>query len=74
MLPRIPLGEDVRNFWKFSKGGRQLAELHINYETTPPYSGIHISGEDSGFFNVVEMQFPKKGQQDTGFQYSSQSL
>ncbi len=32
MLPRIPLVEDVRDFWKFSKAGRQLAELHINYE------------------------------------------
>ena len=35
MLPRIPLMEDVKDFWKFSKAGRQLAELHINYENVP---------------------------------------
>ena len=31
MLPRIPLVEDVKDFWKFSKAGRKLADLHINY-------------------------------------------
>ena len=31
-LPRLPLVEDVNDFWKFSKTGRQLAELHVNYE------------------------------------------
>lgn len=33
MLPRLPLVEDVRDFWAFSKAGRQLADLHLNYET-----------------------------------------
>jgi predicted helicase len=33
MLPRLPLVEDVKDFWAFSKAGRKLAELHINYET-----------------------------------------
>jgi predicted helicase len=32
MLPRLPLVEDVRDFWAFSKAGRMLAELHLNYE------------------------------------------
>jgi predicted helicase len=45
MLPRIPLVEDVRDFWKFSKAGRKLAELHINYEVVPPYEGVEVSGE-----------------------------
>ncbi len=65
MLPRIPLVEDVRDFWKFSKAGRKLAELHINYEEVPPYEGIEVSGESSGNFKVQKMRFPKKGQQDT---------
>src|SRR5690606_9924377 len=65
MLPRIPLVEDVRDFWKFSKAGRQLAELHINYESVPPYGGVQVSGEDSGFLKVEKMRFPKKGQKDT---------
>jgi predicted helicase len=60
MLPRIPLIEDVRDFWKFSKAGRGLAELHINYEQVPPYEGVEVSGEGSKFFKVEKMRFPKK--------------
>jgi len=65
MLPRIPLVEDVRDFWKFSKAGRQLAELHINYESVPPYDGVQVTGADSGFYTVEKMRFPKKDQKDT---------
>lgn len=65
MLPRIPLVEDVRDFWKFSKAGRALAELHINYEDIPPYEGVEVSGDSSGNFKVQKMRFPKKGQQDS---------
>ena len=64
-LPRLPLVEDVRDFWKFSKTGRQLAELHINNESEPPYTGVQVSGADSNFYLVEKMRFPKKGQQDT---------
>lgn len=65
MLPRIPLVEDVRDFWKFSKAGRALAELHINYESVPPFAGVQVTGESSGFFTVEKMRYPKKGQTDT---------
>lgn len=65
MLPRIPLMEDVRDFWKFSKAGRQLAELHIGYEDVPTYEGVKVTGADSGFFKVEKMRFPKKGQKDS---------
>jgi len=65
MLPRIPLVEDVRDFWKFSKAGRQLAELHIDYEEVPAHDGVEVSGADSGFYRVEKMRFPKKNQKDT---------
>lgn len=65
MLPRLPLVDDVRDFWKFSKAGRQLAELHIEYENVPPYPDVKVTGEDSGYFKVQKMRFPKKGQKDT---------
>lgn len=70
MLPRIPLVEDVRDFWKFSKAGRKLAELHINYEDVPPYKGVEVSGASTGSatagnFKVQKMRFPKKTQKDT---------
>ena len=65
MLPRIPLVEDVRDFWKLSKAGRALAELHVNYESVPPLEGIKVTGVESEFFRVEKMRFPKKGQKDT---------
>src|SRR5690606_5173400 len=40
MLPRLPLVEEVKDFWAFSKAGRQLAELHLNYENVEPYKGV----------------------------------
>ncbi len=65
MMPRLPLVEDVRDFWKFSKAGRALSELHINYETVPAYRGVIVTGADSGFYTVEKMRFPKKDQKDT---------
>jgi predicted helicase len=65
VLPRIPLHENVRDFWAFSKAGRKLAELHLNYESVPPYSGVEVIGADSGFYKVEKMRFPKKDQKDT---------
>jgi len=65
MLPRIPLVDELREFWLFSKAGRELAELHINYETVPPYDGVTVIGTEKGLFNVDKMRFPKKGQKDT---------
>jgi predicted helicase len=65
MLPRIPLVDDVRDFWKFSKAGRSLAELHINYEEVSPFEGVNMKGEDCGMYKVEKMRFPKKGQKDT---------
>jgi predicted helicase len=64
-LPRIPLVEDVKDFWKFSKTGRQLAELHINYESVPPYKGVKVSGDDGKFYKVEKMRFPAKGEKDS---------
>ncbi len=37
MLPRIPLVDSADDFWSFSKAGRKLADLHLNYETVKPY-------------------------------------
>lgn len=58
-LPRIPLVDDVREFWAFSKAGRKLADLHINYESVPPYPGVTVTGENSEDFTVTKMRFPK---------------
>ena len=47
MLPRLPLVEDVKDFWKFSKAGRQLADLHLNYETVEPYPLKRVDSKTS---------------------------
>ncbi len=65
MLPRIPLIEEPRHFWSFSKAGRELADLHLNYETVPPSQDVTVTGAETGHFTVEKMRFPKKGEKDT---------
>ncbi len=77
MLPRIPLVDGARDFWKFSKAGRALADLHINYESVPPLMGVRVlvngvlAAPDTPYpnphtlYEVEKMRFPKKGQKDT---------
>ncbi len=36
-LPRIPCVKKAADFWAFSKSGRSLAKLHLDYETVKPY-------------------------------------
>jgi predicted helicase len=56
MLPRIPYAKD---FWAFSVAGRDLAALHLNYETIEPYALIEeINGAAN--FEVEKMKFPSK--------------
>lgn len=43
MLPRIPLVDEARDFWSFSKAGRTLAELHLNYENRPSATGVIVT-------------------------------
>jgi len=59
MLPRIPL-VDEKDFWAFSKAGRELAEYHIYYENVPPYLNVVVTGADSKNYIVNKMRFPKK--------------
>lgn len=65
MLPRIPLVEDVKDFWLFSKSGRKLAELHINYETVESFKGVKIEGIESGFFEVEKIRPLSKDDKST---------
>ena len=65
MLPRIPMAKD---FWSFSKAGRELANWHLNYETIEPFELIQngeIALEDSRLFAVTKMSFSRsKGNDD----------
>lgn len=64
-LPRLPLVEDVKDFWKFSKAGRQLAELHVGYEEVAPHPKVKVTGDDGKSYKVEKMRFPSKGEKDS---------
>lgn len=58
MLPRIP---KVKDFVGFSTGGRDLADLHLNYETVDPYQLDEITtatvGDEYEFYRVKKLSF-----------------
>ncbi len=62
-LPRIPCVKTAADFWAFSKAGRDLAELHINYETVEPYPvNIEAKGPLSDAdYRVEKMKYGKSG-------------
>ena len=60
MLPHIPIVEMYIDFNAFCKAGRQLAELHLNYEQGKLYDGVMVTGEETGNFKVEKMRFISK--------------
>ncbi|ATA56183.1 damage-inducible protein [Variovorax boronicumulans] len=63
-LPRIPRVKGVAEFWTFSRAGRELAELHLNYETVESYSAqIHSSSGalTDADYRVEKMRYGKTG-------------
>jgi predicted helicase len=64
MIPRIPL---VKDFWGFSKAGRNLAQWHLNYETISPWEleGLPPTDAKSASLHVEKMRF-SKGASDHG--------
>jgi predicted helicase len=62
MLPRIP---NLKDFWGFSKAGRELAKWHLNYESVKPFKLTEeIAGtlkDKKALYRVAEMKHPKAG-------------
>lgn len=64
-LPRIPRVKTAADFWAFSKAGRALADLHINYEKVDPYpvqyqgGNLLIDSLGAEDFRVQQMKFAK---------------
>ena len=62
------------DFWAFSKAGRELGDLHLNYETVEPYPVDHRQGDlrsahhDPRIYRVEKMTFggkrPRRTRQD----------
>ena len=63
-LPRIPCVKSYSDFVAFSRSGRDLADLHLNYETVPMYPAqiaggtVLLSDRD---YRVEKMKCGKKG-------------
>lgn len=67
-LPRIPRVKTAADFWAFSKAGRELADLHLNYETIEKHPVTiqtkgSLTDED---YRVIKMKFGKKKDPETG--------
>ena len=64
-LPRLPLVEKADDFWAFSKAGRALADLHLNYESIETYKKCLVlhapltNKGDSVNYRVEKMRFGK---------------
>ena len=44
-LPRIPIVDSLDDFMEFYKAGKELADLHLNYETVAPYPDVVVHGD-----------------------------
>lgn len=60
-LPRIPWVKTAVDFWTFSKAGRDLAALHLGYETVPMYGATVSGGSKDADYRVEKMKYGKKG-------------
>lgn len=79
-LPRIPRMKRYADFAAFSQAGRDLAALHLDYETVPMYEKAKLSGSLKGLklipqqivggegadFRVEKMKFAKRKNAETG--------
>jgi predicted helicase len=72
-LPRIPCVKAAADFWAFSRAGRALGELHVNYESVEPYPVTIKQGDlrtavimdHDAFYRVTKMRFSgKRGETD----------
>ena len=70
-LPRIPCVKTAADFWAYSKAGRELAELHVNYEEVDPYAveletgGKKPSSLSDEDYYVTKMKFANKDDKST---------
>lgn len=63
-LPRIPRVKSKDDFWAFSKSGKLLADLHVNYESVTPYPldvKFLRGSPETESFRVEKMKYGKTG-------------
>ena len=62
---RIPMAAGIADFRAFAQAGRELVDLHVNYESVDPYplEEIHADGWNPNApdaYKVVKMRYPSK--------------
>ena len=72
-LPRIPAVKTATDFWAFSKAGRALGDVHVNFEHVKPYMVTFKEGDHAliheaqnnpqKFYRVKKMKFAVKGKE-----------
>ncbi|GAB7140208.1 DEAD/DEAH box helicase family protein [Deferribacterales bacterium RsTz2092] len=69
VLARLPLLKSVEDFWVFSKAGRELAGLHLNYEQADKYPAVKVEIKEGkttdkldlySLYRIGKMSFPNK--------------
>lgn len=67
-LPRIPIVDNVQDFMAFYKAGKELADLHLNYEQVSPSKDVIVNVADAVYsdtytkfdhYTVEKMVFAK---------------
>ena len=64
LIPRLPLVNDYNIFKTYSDIGRELAELHLNYENIERDRNIIVEGEKTNNFKVEKIRFENKDKKD----------
>jgi len=68
-LPRIPHAPSSDSFWQFVEAGKQLSELHMDYEEADPYDLSEVEDENAEYeWRVEKMKFTDDAQ--TVLQYN----
>ena len=66
-LPRIPCVPGIDLFWVYVKAGRELANLHLNYESIEPYPlTLTVHGDPKltdADYQVGKMRYGKNGKE-----------
>lgn len=63
-LPRIPCVKTYQDFAVFTQAGRELARLHLDYESIPLYTSVRLTGSLKGL-KITEQQI--RGGEDADF-------
>ena len=66
-LPNIPRVKEYKDFFDFSKAGRKLADLHINYENIDMYQGVQFNSKLTNLKLVDGQNWAKSNIDDDKF-------